>query len=346
MMKFLKDLTKEYLEGKKVFLRVDFNVAREGKQGEKIIEDFKIRSHKTTIDYLLSSGAQVACVSHTSEDGLGYGPIAAQIGDILGRPILFVSSVVGSELIEGFKTNPLVLAENVRLHPGEKENDAGHAEKLAGGFDLYVNDAFAVSHRPETSLVAITKQLPSYAGFIVEQEVTELAKALTAPLQGKVVVLGGAKISTKMPIINNFLKKAEYILLGGALINQHQELMMLKEDKILLPKDTIPAQGNAFDIGPQAVQQYVEVIRNAQFVVWNGPMGKYEEAQYANGTRAVAEAIAEVPFSIIGGGDTVAAVDQFALRDKFSYVSTGGGAMLDFLAGKELPALKALGYYE
>ena len=142
------------------------------------------------------------------------------------------------------------------------------------------------------------------------------------------------------------MDKAEYILLGGALINQHEELHKINNSKVILPKDTVPPEGNAFDIGPEAIAQFCQIIRDAKFVIWNGPMGKYEEAQYEAGTKEIAQAVADAKFSIIGGGDTVAAVDKFGLREKFSYVSTGGGAMLEFLSGKELPALKALGYYD
>lgn len=321
-MKLLSQLNKADLFGKKVLLRVDFNVAVEG---DKIIEPFKIEAAKPTIQYLFDHGAEITLASHI-ESVKSFDPIREQIMEILGRKI--------------------TLLENTRANEGEKKDDPAFAQELAKGHDLYVNDAFAAVHRAHASVHAITQYLPSYAGLLIEQETKELSQALDAPAQGKVVVLGGAKIETKMPVITNFLDKAERILLGGALINQHEELKQLTDPKIVLPKDMVPASGWAFDIGPQASQEYAEIIQKAKMIVWNGPMGKYEERNYAEGTRKIAEAVAQAPFSVIGGGDTVAAIDAFGLRDKYTYVSTGGGAMLEFLAGKELPALKALGYYD
>ena len=322
MMQLLSYLTKEDLAGKKVFVRVDFNVAV---QDGKIIEPFKIEAAKPTIEYLVQNGAQVTLASHI-ESVQSFDGLREQIAQIMGMS--------------------LPLLENTRANPGEKTDDLAFARSLADGFDLYVNDAFAAVHRAHASVHAITKYLPSYAGLLIEQETKELSEALKAVPEGKVVVLGGAKISTKMPVIENFLDKAEYILLGGALINQHEELASLHDPKIVLPQDVLPPEGPAFDIGPQSIKHFSQILHAAVFAVWNGPMGKYEDPDYAAGTLAIAQAVAQVPFSIIGGGDTVAAVDQFGLREKYSYVSTGGGAMLEFLSGKKLPALEALGYYE
>lgn len=322
MMKLLSQLNKSDLSGKKVLLRVDFNVAVEN---GKIIEPFKITAALPTINYLLDAGASVTLASHI-ESVKSFDGIREQVYGIIGRNI--------------------TLLENTRANEGEKKNDDTFAQELAWGHDLYVNDAFAAAHRAHASVHAITKYLPSYAGLLVEQETRELTKALKAPADHKVVVLGGAKISTKMPVIQNFVDKAHYILLGGALINQHEELKKLQSAKIILPRDTIPAEGNALDIGPLAIQEFSKIIREAQFVIWNGPMGKYEERDYAEGTRMIAEAVARVPLSIIGGGDTIAAVNALAPDAHYGYISTGGGAMLEFLAGKRLPALEALGYYE
>ena len=341
-MKLLSQLKKEDLQGKKVLLRVDFNVAREG---DKIVEPFKIETHQETIDYLFQNGAKVVCTSHISEEGESFAPVVKQIGEILGHEFFFVREVTGKVIREAMENHPLVLVDNIELRPEEKTNDPVFAQELAEGFDFFVFDAFASAHRSYVTREGIMHVLPSYAGFVIEREVRELSKALKAPADGKMVVLGGAKISTKMPVIQNFLDKAQYILLGGALINQHEELRKINNPKVILPKDTYPAGDNAFDIGPAAIKEYCDIIKSARFVIWNGPVGKYEEAPYDTGTKAVARAITKVPFSIIGGGDTVAAIDKFGLRDKFSYVSTGGGAMLEFLAGKRLPALEALGYY-
>lgn len=342
MMKLLSQLTKKDLEGKKVLLRVDFNVAIED---GKIVEDFKIKSHKKCIEYLLENGASVACCSHRSEAGETFNEVAGQIGKILGKDIFFVKDVEGEAIKSAIKSHDLVLINNIELRPEEKTNDPEWAQELAGCFDLFVFDAFASAHRSYVTREGIMHILPSYAGFIIESETKALSDAIATPREGKVVVLGGAKISTKLPVIANFLDKAEHIVLGGALINQHEELAKIADPKIILPRDTNPTEGNAFDIGPTAIAEYTNIICGAKFVIWNGPMGKYEDAAYAQGTRAVAEAVSRVPRSVIGGGDTIAAVNALVPSAKFTYISTGGGAMLEFLAGKRLPALEALGYY-
>ncbi len=320
-MKLLSQLNKFDLAGKKVFLRVDFNVAVDG---ERITEPFKIEEAKPSIDFLLKHGAILTLASHIASIS-SFNPIRAQIMKILSAE--------------------LNLLENTRSNSGEETNDDVFAKELARDHDIYVNDAFAVCHREHASVVGITKFLPSYAGLLVERETVELQKALEAPSDEKVVVLGGAKISTKMPVIQNFLDKSRYILLGGALINQHEDLQKIKNEKIILPEDSVPSGENAFDIGPRAIEKYSEIIRSAKLVVWNGPMGKFEDSEYLAGTKAVALAVADVAYSVIGGGDTVAAVRSLTPSAKFSYVSTGGGAMLEFLSGKKMPALDALGYY-
>lgn len=358
-MKVLTDLTKQDLEGKKVLLRVDFNVAV--KDG-KIAEPFKIAAAKPTIEYLVNSGTLITLASHI-ESVKSFEGLRDQIDMILGQRV--------------------TLLENTRTNSGEKNNDAAFAQELAKGQDLYVNDAFAAAHRAHASVSAITKFLPSYAGLLMIQEVTELTKALDAPALDKVVVLGGAKIATKLPIINNFTNKAEYILIGGAIAStflkcrgievgkslvdadQTDQIKMLDMKKILLPEDFVLSTdmtGNSFirtapekdilpeeyilDIGPRTARRYANIIRKSSMVVWNGPLGLSEVPAFAEGTRTVVEAIGENPCSIIGGGDTIAAADALVPGAKFGYVSTGGGAMLSFLGGERLPALEALGYYQ
>lgn len=342
MMKLLSQLKKSDLAGKNVFLRASLNVAIDR---DKIVEPFKIVTNKRTLDYLLHNGARVAFTSHRSEEGTSFSDVAQEIGKILGHELFFVQEVTGPAIRAALQEHNLVFIDNIELRPEEKTNDPAFAKELAEGFDLFVFDAFSDAHRKYVTRFGIIDLLPSYAGFTLHQEVQRLSQGLDAPRDGKVVVLGGAKISTKLPVITNFLDKAECILLGGALINQHEELAKIADPKIILPRDTNPAQGNALDIGPAAIAEYTEIIRRAKFVIWNGPMGKYEDSSYAAGTKAIAEAIPAVPTSIIGGGDTIAAVNALTPGAKFTYVSTGGGAMLEFLAGKELPALKALEYY-
>ena len=357
-MKLLKDLTKQDLEGKKVLLRVDLNGAV--KDG-KIAEPYKIAAAKPTIEYLVDNNALVTLASHI-ESVRSFEGLREQINAILGQSV--------------------ELLENTRVNPGEKTNDGTFARELAKNHDLYVNDAFAAAHRAHASVSAITKVLPSYAGLLMVREVAELSKALDAPSAGKVLVLGGAKIGTKLPIIKNFTNKAEYILIGGAIAStflkyrglevgkslvdadQTEQIKTLDMRKVLLPEDIVLSTdmtGNSFvrsapekdilpeeyilDIGPRTARRYADIIKKSSMVVWNGPLGLSEVPAFASGTRTVVEAIGENPRSIIGGGDTIAAADTLVPGAKFGYVSTGGGAMLSFLGGERLPALEALGYY-
>jgi phosphoglycerate kinase len=300
--------------------------------------------------------------------------------------MVFVDECVGAHVASGIAERQLVLLENVRMHEGEKANDPEFAKQMAKPFDIYINDAFGAAHRTHASVSAITEYLPSYAGFLMEKEVATLSEALTAPAKGKVMLLGGAKIGTKLPVIRNFLDKAETILVGGALINNfykferlevgkslidEESLPFLKDlprKKVILPEDVVvstDATGAGFvhavgeknvaydeiilDVGPKTANQFADIIRKSEMIIWNGPMGKSEVTEFAGATRTVIEAIAASKHSIIGGGDTIAAVNALAPNlglAKFSYVSTGGGAMLDFLGGLRLPALETLGYYK
>ncbi len=374
-MKIIDQLTKNELSGKKVLLRVDFNVPIvEG----KIAEVFRIKSAKETIDYLLGNEAKIALVSHI-EAISSFGPIVEQVSEILGRKIIFVplaDFLAGNWKLE---TGNLLLVDNIRQDKREIENDKGFAEELAKGFDLYVNDAFAVCHRKHTSVSAITGFLPSYAGFLIKKETDNLLEALKAPVTGKIVVLGGAKISTKLPVIKNFLDKAEKILIGGAIANSFFKAKGIQigasvvddtaadisDPKIVLPESVVISEdrtGKAeiisrpvsniapnemiLDVCPEFAEKFAKIIRDSKMAIWNGPMGLAEVEKFAQGTRIVAQAVASAPHSIVGGGDTIAAADKLGLLDKYSFVSTGGGAMLEFLAGEKLPGLEALEYYD
>jgi phosphoglycerate kinase len=374
MVKFISELGKEKLRGKKVLLRVDFNVPI---VEEKIAEVFRIKAVRETVDYLLESGAKVALVSHI-EAIPGFGPIAEQIGEILGQTLTLVPFSELAAVGKLFEASPVLLLENIRQDGREIQNDKGFAEELARGFDFYVNDGFAVCHRKHASVSAITKFLPSYAGFLIKKETEKLSEALKAPVEGKVIVLGGAKISTKLPVIKNFLDKAEKILIGGAIANSFfkargiqigasvvdDTVVDVSDPKIVLPEivvvtddktgksratsmpvgDIAPNQ-MIVDICPEFAEKFAEIIERSRMVVWNGPMGLSEIETFAGGTKVIARAVASAPHSIVGGGDTIAAADKLGLLDKFTFVSTGGGAMLEFLAGKELPGLEALEYY-
>jgi phosphoglycerate kinase len=279
-----------------------------------------------------------------------------------------------------FEKCQLLLLDNIRQDSREIQNDEGLAVSLSNGFDYYVDSAFAVMHREHASIVAITKHLPSYAGLLTKKEVEGLSRAINAPADGKIFVLGGAKISTKMPVIKNFIDRAEKILIGGALANdffQAQGINVgisvvddtvssdVRSENIILPGDfitnikggdsdsirlykkviNIGAAEAILDIGPKTAEEWAEMIERSKMVIWNGPMGYFEHKDFEEGTEVIAEAVAKVEHSIIGGGDTIAAVDKFGFLDKYGFVSTGGGAMLEFLAGNKLPGLEALGYY-
>ena len=381
-MKTIDQLGENELNGKKVLLRVDFDVPI---THGKIAENFRIESQKETVDYLVNSGAKVLLVGHLGHDypNLSFGPIVEQIGEILGQTLALVPLSELGALDNLFNASLILLLDNIRQDKREVENDSGFAEELAKGFDFYVNDAFAVCHREHASVSAITKYLPSYAGFLVRKETENLSEALKVPAAGKIVVLGGAKISTKLPVIKNFLDKAEKILIGGAIANSFfrsrgikigssvadnsasHNLLSSQDDKIILPTDIMVAdnktgKGKAqirplgdienneliLDIGSKSAEKFAGIIEKSKMVIWNGPMGLAETEKFAQGTKIIAQAVASVPHSIVGGGDTITAIDKLGLLDKYGFVSTGGGAMLEFLAGEKLPGLEALGYYE
>jgi phosphoglycerate kinase len=376
MIKFVEELKKEDLAGKKVLLRVDFNVPVED---GKIVDSFKVKANKETIDYLLGNGAKMLLISHI-DIGDTFGPIVEELGEILNHTLTLVPHSELGAVDKLFGVGPLLLLDNIRQDPREEKNDDGFAAELAAGFDYYVNDAFAVCHRNHASVAAIIKHLPSYAGFLIRKETESLSKAIEAPSAGKVLVMGGAKISTKLPVIKNFLDKAERILIGGAIANNFFKAngvnvgysvvddtvsLDVKSDKILLSEDILISDDKTgksgtevsavkdiepefliVDIGPETAKKFAEIIAGSSMVVWNGPMGLSEVEEFAAGTNAVSVAVASAAVSIIGGGDTISAVGKLGLLDKMSFVSTGGGAMLEFLAGNKLPGLEALNYYD
>lgn len=384
MIRYIDEINPVELKGKKVLMRVDFDVPVD--EAGKITESFRIQSHVDTLNYLLSLGARVALISHRGSP-TGFGSMIEQISTILEQTMTLIPLSELESVPALFKVCPVLLIDNVRQDPREEENNEDFAKELARGFDLYVNDAFAALHRTHASLVAITKYLPTYAGGLVKKELNHLAGAVFTPAEGKIVVLGGAKISTKLPVIKNLLGKAEKILIGGVLANNFFKAQGFKigasvvddsvvltflslaelkgdwEGKIVLPTDivistkgrganteTAPLKDIGFtqlivDIGPASAERFADIIRDAKMVIWNGPMGWFEADGFAQGTEVVAKAIAEAKKAIVGGGDTMAAVRKFGLWEKFDYISTGGGAMLEFLAGNKLPGLAALNYY-
>lgn len=340
ILKFTSDLTDKELRGKKVLLRVDFNVPI---SDGKISERYRIKSNKETIDFLTSNGAIVGMVSHIVAID-SFETIANQIKEILGIDFSFVNDCIGESVetaINNAKPGDVFLLDNLRKYDGEEKNDLEFTEKLAKPFDIYINNAFSVCHRNHASLVAVTKFLSSYAGTLLIKEVDNLNKALKAPMENKLLIVGGNKMDTKLPVIKNFIGKAENILIGGAITEE----MIEKNPHIIFPKDYISENGAILDIGSETIKEFTSIINKSKIVVWNGTLGKAEEEKFSNGSKKIAEAIINSDaFSIAGGGDTIAFLEKVLLIDKFDYVSTGGGAMLEFLAGNKLPGLVALGY--
>ena len=332
-MKILKEAE---LSGKRVLLRGDLDVPiKDGEVGE----DYRIKALVPTLNYLLENRAQVLIIGHAGRPegklnpALSLKPIADWFSKELGEKVGFFE-----DLRIGESENRASVLENLRFWEGEEENDPKFAQELAELGDLYVNDSFAASHRAHASIAGVPQHLPAYAGLRLAEEVKELGGVLENPERPLVFILGGAKTETKAPLVSNFAEVADSVLLGGLLMFDQS---LRKITRAVFPVDAV----ETFDIGPETEKKFTEIVKNAKTVVWNGPMGKWEDDKYAAGTRAVAKSLAEHPGkTIVGGGDTIAPLSAFGLLEKMGYVSMGGGAMLEFLAGKELPGLKALGY--
>ena len=320
------------LRGKRVLVRVDWNVPIEN---GRVIDDFRIKKSLPTLEYLKSAGAEVVIATHLELGG------------------------VPAKLFKKYVPEGMVLLENLRDNPGEEDNSGKFAEKLASEAGIYVNEAFSVSHREHASIVGVPKLLPSFIGLQFALEIKELSKVFY-PKKPFLFILGGAKFDTKLPLLKKFIHIADHIFVGGALANnffkeQGMDIgsslaregnfglkALLKTGKIILPEDTIIKDGKILDAGPRAIENLKPIISASKLVLWNGPLGSYENG-YKVATLALAKTIAEVGSeSIIGGGDTIAAIKELNLFDKFSFVSTGGGAMLDFLAMGTLPGIEAL----
>jgi len=381
------------LGGKRALVRVDFNVPLDDKQA--ITDDTRIRAAVPTIQYLLEQGASVVLMSHLGRpkkgpsDDLRLDPVARRLEELLGSPVRKIGVTTGSEAVEAatlLKPGEVLLLENTRFDPREEKNDPEMAAELAKLGDIYVNDAFGAAHRAHASTEGVARLLPAVAGFLLEKELSALGGAIQQPERPFVTVIGGAKISDKIGVIDNLLGKVDQLLIGGGMANtflvaQGYELgdsLVERESvdtakslieqaaqgdaKLQLPTDAViadafdagantrvvrvdavPSGWRILDIGPETVKTYAAVIREAKTVIWNGPMGVFEMAPFAEGTRAVAQALADSGAqTIIGGGDSVAAVEQMGLADRMTHISTGGGASLELLEGKELPGVAAL----
>jgi len=384
--KSVKDID---VAGKRVLMRVDFNVplAEDG----SILDDRRIRAAVPTIEYLLDKGAKVILVSHLGRPK-GYDPafkmdnIAHRLSEILGRPVKKLNSCVGPEVkeaVEQMKPGDIIMLENVRFYDGETKNDPEFARQLAELADIYVNDAFGTAHRAHASTVGVAQYLPAVAGFLMKKELEFLGKVISAPDKPFVVILGGAKVSDKIGVIDNLLDKADTLLIGGGMLftflkakgyeigkslldaehldyaknvlEKAGDKIVLAEDVVVadkiapdasykvVPVDSIPPDWIGVDIGPKTVETFSKYIKEAKTIFWNGPMGIYEIEIFAEGTKGVAKAVAESSaLSIVGGGDIAAALEELSYADKISHISTGGGASLEFIEGKELPGVAVL----
>ncbi|MFP4083159.1 MAG: phosphoglycerate kinase [Candidatus Aminicenantes bacterium] len=382
------------LQGKKVFLRVDFNVPLS--EDGRIRDDTRIKAALPTINHILQHKAKLVVASHLGrpkgkyDPKLSMKPVAKRLEELISRKVILAPDVIGDEvdrLKKDLAEDQVILLENLRFHPGEKGNDPEFARKLAQHIDYYVNDAFGACHRSHASVVAITQQVEkSAAGFLVKKEIEYLSKAVRSPAKPYVAILGGAKVSDKIPVMENLLNKAHHLLIGGAMAytffkSQGFEVgrSLVEEDKMdlarkvfqeaqekevdfYLPSDhmvaaeatpeaqtqildsfPIPSDLMALDIGPKTIARYTEIIAKAKTIFWNGPMGVFEVDQFSKGTMEIARAVAQADaLSIIGGGDSAAAVDKAGVSEKISHISTGGGASLEFIANETLPAIEAL----
>jgi len=390
MKKTIKDIN---VQGKKVLVRVDFNVPLD--EAGNITDETRIQAALPTIQYLLDGGAKVILMSHLGrpkgevKPEFSLAPVAKRLGELLNTKVVFASDCVGDparEAVDSITDGQVVLLENLRFHKEETANDPDFAKELASLADLYVNDAFGTAHRAHASTVGVTEYLPSAAGFLIGKELEFIGGALEDPQRPFIAILGGAKVSDKIGVIENLLTKVDCLIIGGGMANtfvkaQGFEMgkslvdderldlalklldgakkkgikVMLPSDFVVakelkadvetqvVPVDAIPADSMALDIGPSTRMIFATEIRRAKTVIWNGPMGVAEIPAFAGGTKAVAEALTETSaITIIGGGDSAAAVKKLGYADKISHISTGGGASLEFMEGKELPGVAAL----
>lgn len=390
MKKTIEDID---VQGKKVLVRVDFNVPLNDK-GE-ITDETRIQAALPTIQYLLDHGAKVILASHLGrpkgevKPEFSLAPVAKRLDEILNTKVIFAKDCVGKaaqDAVASMENGQVVLLENLRFHKEETANDPQFAKELASLADIYVNDAFGTSHRAHASTAGVAEYLPAVAGYLIGKELSIIGKALDDPARPFIAILGGAKVSDKIGVIENLLTKVDCLIIGGGMANTFVkaqgfemgkslvdderlglalELMdkakkkgikiMLPSDFVVakelkagvethvVPVDNIPADSMALDIGPSTRIIFSTEIKRAKTVIWNGPMGVAEIPEFAGGTKAIAEAMAaSSATTIIGGGDSAAAVKKLGFADKMSHISTGGGASLEFLEGKELPGVAVL----
>ena len=390
----IKTIDDAAVAGKRVLVRVDFNVPLDG---DTVTDDTRIRAALPTIQKLVDEGARVVLMSHLGRPaGEGYeekfslAPAAARLAELLGRPVAFAADTVGPDArskVAALADGDVVLLENLRFDKREKKNDPAFCEELAALGDLYVNDAFGTAHRAHASTAGVAEKLPAYAGYLMQREVATLTGMLDEPKRPFVAILGGSKVSDKIKVIDALLDKVDTLIIGGGMcftfllaqgktvgtslkeedwVERAAAMMKKAEERgvsLLLPVDVVAADAFAddartaivsvdempddmmgLDIGPETAELYAEAIGMAKSVFWNGPMGVFEMASFEAGTKRVAEAVAAnaEADTIIGGGDSVAAVNKFDLADSMTFISTGGGASMELVQGEKLPGVEAL----
>ena len=378
------------VRGKRVLVRVDFNVPLDA---GAVTDDTRIRAALPTIQYLLDRDAIVILASHLGRPKgapmpeFVMDPVARRLSELLGRPVRKLDDSAGPQVeaaVGEARPGDVLVLENTRFHPGETKNDPGYARQLAALAELYVNDAFGSAHRAHASTEGVAHYLPAVAGFLMEKEIEFLGGALSAPRRPFVAILGGAKISDKIGVIQNLLGQVESLLIGGGMANTFlkaqgyhvgeslvedgslevaRDLLAQAGDRLVLPVDAVvadrfdadalsqiipvgdvPSGWRILDVGPRTLELFRKRLEGARTVVWNGPMGVFEFPRFARGTEAVAQMLAALPdaVTIVGGGDSVAAIQDAGLDGKMSHISTGGGASLEFLEGRTLPGVAAL----
>ncbi|MFW5873482.1 MAG: phosphoglycerate kinase [Bacillota bacterium] len=390
MKKALKDFN---FKNKKVLVRVDFNVPLDG---DKVTDDTRIEAALPTIKFLMNENAKVILMSHLGRPGgkvdeqYRMDPVADKLADLLGKEVYKTDESIGREVeeaIEKMDDGDVLLLENTRFHPGEKENDPEYAKALASLADVFVNDAFGAAHRAHASTTGIAEYLPAVAGFLIQRELEALGRATDDPEKPYTAIIGGAKVSDKMDVIKNIISRADYLLLGGGIANTFllakglevgdslveedrvelaKEIMdeaAVKGIEVILPEDVVVAREFKADSeykivdvdkvskgwqildsgGPKTLKKYKDIINKSKTVTWNGPIGVFEMDQFAKGTMELAKALAKSDtYSVVGGGESAAAIKKAGVESDISHVSTGGGASLQFFEGKPLPGIEAL----
>lgn len=378
------------VNGKKILMRCDFNVPQD--ENGNITDNRRIVATLPTIKYLLDHNAKLILCSHLGRPKGEYNPkltlkpVAVELSRVLGKEVKFAKDVIGEDamnLAANLKEGEVMLLENVRFHKEEEENDPEFAKKLASMAEIYVNDAFGTAHRAHASTVGVADYLPAVSGFLIKKELEFMGNALENPERPFVAILGGAKVSDKIGVIESLLEKVDTLIIGGAMsytflkaigrevgdsLCEYDKLDLArgilekakqKNVKLLLPVDTVVAKSpkdedikvvqnieagySGFDIGPETIKLFTKELETAKTVVWNGPVGMFEVKRFAKGTESIAEKLATIDaVTIIGGGDSAAAIERAGLSDKMTHMSTGGGASLKFLEGKKLPGIECL----